>query len=241
MRSLCAALAIILLHSLPPVRAQQSVTPDAVVRLLANLENVLAGGNVDAFRAIATPLVPDLAVMRFQMATRGGPGARAILRERSRRPIGDDVEIIADLLISREIIGRVSTWQILATPSAAGTYRIADVKELAAVDGLLRLRLDTRRQFAVKDLSIDAPDLKLRMASGTAFVAQSTNGVTALVLRGRGDVLFTPSDAAEQVQVRLISGKPMLHAQAEAMFVRMNPAEFVQRVSAQSLTAMPVD
>jgi hypothetical protein len=37
MRSLCAALAIILLHSLPPVRAQQSdrPVPDAVVRLLA--------------------------------------------------------------------------------------------------------------------------------------------------------------------------------------------------------------
>ena len=241
MRSLCAALAIILLHSMPPVRAQQSATPDAVIRLLANLENVLAGGNVDAFRAIATPSVPDLAVMRFQMATRGGPGARAILRERSRRAIGDDVEVIADLLISREILGRVSTWQILATPAAAGTYRIADVKELAAVDGLLRLRLDTTRQFSVKDLSIDAPDLKLRMASGTAFVAESTNGVTALVLRGRGDVEFTPSDAAEQVQVRLISGRPMLHAQTEAMFVRMNPAEFVKRVSAQSLTAMPVD
>ncbi|HVQ42025.1 MAG TPA: M1 family aminopeptidase [Vicinamibacterales bacterium] len=241
MRSLCAALAIILLHSLPPVRAQQTVTPDAVVRLLANLENVLAGGNVDAFRAIATPLVPDLAVMRFQMAARGGPGARAILRERSRRAIGDDVEVIADLLISRAILGRVSTWQILATPSAAGSYRIADVKELAAVDGLLRLRLDTSRQFAVKELNIDAPDLRLHMASGTAFVAESTNGVTALVLRGRGDVQFTPSDAAEQVQVRLISGKPMLHAQAEAMFVRMNPAEFLQRVSAQSLTAMPVD
>ena len=243
MRSLCAALAIILLHSLPPVRAQQSErpVPDAVVRLLSNLENVLAAGNLDAFRAIATPSVPDLAVMRFQMATRGGPGARAILRERSRRAIGEDVEVIADLLISRQIIGRVSTWQILATPAAAGAYRIADVKELAAVDGLLRLRLDTGRQFAVKDLNIDAPDLKLSMASGTAFVAESTNGVTALVLRGRGDVQFTPSDPAEQVQVRLFGGRPMLQAQSDAMFVRMNPAEFVQRVSAKSLTAMPVD
>jgi hypothetical protein len=48
------------------------------------------------------------------------------------------------------------------------------------------------------------------MASGTAFVAESTNGVTALVLRGRGDVQFTPSDPAEQVQVRLFGGKPML-------------------------------
>ena len=33
----------------------------------------------------------------------------------------------------------------------------------------------------------------------------------------------------------------MLQTQADAMFVRMNPAEFVQRVSAQSLTPMPVD
>ncbi len=93
MRSLCAALAIILLHSLPPVRAQQSerpVTPDAVVRLLANLENVLAGGNVDAFRAhrdaIASRRSGDAisngharrpwARARFCANDRGGPSAR---------------------------------------------------------------------------------------------------------------------------------------------------------------------
>src|SRR5262245_61839426 len=190
MRSLCAALAILLLHSLPPVQAQQSerpAPPDAIVRLLANLEQALAAGNLDAFRAMSSPSLPDVAIMRFQLAVRGGPGARAILRERSRRAVGDEVEVIADLLISRDILGRVATWQILCTPAAAGTYRIAEVKELAAVDGLLRLKLDTSRQFAVKDLNIHAPDLKLHMTSGTAFMAQSPNGVTALVLRGRGD------------------------------------------------------
>ena len=244
MRRTIAAVIIVLLHSLPAVRAQQSVTTtarDAVTQLLADLERVLASGQVDAFRALAIPTVPEPAISRFQLATRGGPGTRAILRERSRRAIGPDVEIIADLLMSRETTGRVSTWQILTTLATGGVYRIADMKELAGVDGLLRLRLDPSRQFAVKDLTIDAPDLKLRMASGTAFVSETASGVTALVLRGRGEVQFTPPDAAEQMQVRLISGKPVLHVPADAMFVRINPGEFTSRVAAQSLTPMTVD
>ena len=244
MRRTIAAVAILLLHSLPVARAQQSANtsvPDGVIRLLADLENVLSEGQPQAFRALGTPSLPELAVSRFQLATRGSAGARAILRERSRRAIGPDVEVIADLLISRDTTGRVSTWQILASPAAAGTYRIADVKELAAIDGLLRLRLDTTRQFAVKDLTIDAPDLKLRMASGTAFVAESPNGITALVLRGRGDVNFSPADPAEQMQLRLFSGKPVLHAPSDSIFVRINPAEFAKRVAAQSLTPMAVD
>ena len=243
MRSIAAALVIFLLHSVPAVRAQQTerAQADPLIRLLAELETIVAGARVEDFRALSLPTLPPAAVSRFQVATRGGPGARAILRERSRRIIGDDTEVVADLLISRDIAGRVSTWQILVSPVPGGAFKIADMKELAAVDGMLRLRLDTTRQFAVKNLLIEGPDLAVRVESGTAFVAESGRGVTALVLRGRASVQFTPPDPAEQMQVRLFSGKPQLNVATDALFVRINPGEFAARVSSESLTPMPVD
>jgi hypothetical protein len=118
---------------------------------------------------------------------------------------------------------------------------VDDLRELAGVDGLLKLSLDTARQFAVKDLVINAPDLTFRMAAGSAFVAESPNGITALVLRGKAEVTFAPSDPAEQGQVRIFSGRPSLTTTVESAFLRLNPAEFVLRVSEQSLTPVKVD
>ena len=220
----------------PPARNQERpLQADGIVRLLLDLEAAFATGRIEAFRAIATSTVPAQAVTRFETAARGG--ARAIVRERSRRANGQQIEVVADVLVIRQNTARMATWQIAVAPGdGPDVYRIDDLKELAAVDGLLKLRLDTSRQFAVKDLVINAPDLSFRMASGSAFVAESPNGITVLVLRGKADVSFTPPDPAEQAQLRIFAGKPSFTTQVESAFVRVNPAEFTLRVSEQSLT-----
>ena len=46
-----------------------------------------------------------------------------------------------------------------------------------------------------------------KVASGSAFVAHSPDGPTAIVLIGRGRFVFSPPDAAERTQVRLFSGR----------------------------------
>ena len=106
--------------------------------------------------------------------------------------------------------GRIATWQLTARPhrGSADRYELTALNELASVDGFVKLELDRSRQFQVHDLTITAPDFTLKMASGSAFVAESDNGITALVLRGRGEVHFAPADPAEQVQLRLFSRRP---------------------------------
>ncbi len=217
-------------------RPQQS---DGIVRLLLDLESAIASGRVEDFRAIATSTVTAQALRRFESAARDG--ARAVVRERTRRAAGPAYEVIVDVLVSRQAIARISTWQLIAAPGAAGQFLIDDLRELAGVDGLLKLSLDTKLQFAVKDLVINAPDLTFKMAAGSAFVAESPNGITALVLRGKAEISFAPSDPAEQGQVRIFSGRPALTTNVESAFLRLNPAEFVLRVSDQSLTPIKVD
>ena len=110
-----------------------------------------------------------------------------------------------------------------------------------AVDGLIRLVLNPEKQFAVKDFSLTAPDLVIRMTSGSAFVAESDNGVTGLVLRGKGEAHFSPAPVAEQGQLRRFGGKPALITEFDALFVRLNSAEFSARVAEQSLQSATVD
>ena len=226
----------------PPILQDRPQQADGVVRLLLDLEAAIGSGRVEDFRAIATPTVSAPAIKRFESAARGGAGTRAIVRERTRRANGQAYDVIVDVLVTRQSLGRIATWQLLAAPGLSpGQYLIDDLRELAAVDGLLRLQVDVTRQFAVKDLVINAPDLSFKMASGSAFVAESPNGITALVLRGKAEISFTPPDPAEQGQVRIFSGRPALTSQVDSAFLRINPAEFVLRVSQESLTPTRVD
>ena len=168
--------------------------------------------------------------------------ATVTIRERTRQPVDDGDDILAEVLVARGRYGRVSTWQIKAHPrdGAPDRFEVADVIEVAAVDGLLRLTLDTSKQYAVHNLVVQAPDLTLHFASGFAFAAETDDGITALVLRGEGDVRFSPPDPAEQGQLRIFDGHSALESSVDSAFLRINPDEFASRISEHSLTPVPV-
>src|SRR5262245_13920107 len=116
MRRLFIIAAILAMQTAPVLWATQQTarTPqerplqaDGIVRLLLDLETALSSGRVEDFKALGTSSLPEVAVSRFQVATRGGPGARAIIRERMRRPNGTDYDVVIDLLLNREAIGRI--------------------------------------------------------------------------------------------------------------------------------------
>ena len=154
-------------------------------------------------------------------------------------PAGSGFEVLADVLISRGRVGRIATWMIATQPraSSADRYELTAFNEVAALDSLLKLNLDTTKQYTIKNLTLTLTDLSLTMDSGIAFVAESDNGVTAMVLRGKGEVVFSPSDPAEQTQLRLFNGgRAPLATPIDSAFLRLNPGEFAERIPSASLT-----
>ena len=245
MRRLAIAVVVLALHAAPVAQSVQNrpLQADGIVRLLADLESALGGGRVQAFRTAAAPDLPEEDAGFLTRAEATQAGASAIVRERARRLEGQSYEVITDVLVSRGREGRLATWRLVVRPhrNSAERYELAGVSELAAIDGLVRLEIDRTRQFRVHNLTITAPDFTLKMASGTAFVAESNDGITALVLRGRGEVNFSPSDPAEQGQMRLFNRRPSFVSPVEAAFVRVNPSEFDGSLLQNSLTAGAVD
>jgi hypothetical protein len=246
MRRLLAALAIVIssASSAAQIRPPQNrpLQADPVVRLLSELEDALTSGRPEDFRALAPNLADGDAAVFTRAATPAG-ATDAIVRERARRPSSTGLEIVVDVLVSRGRGGRIATWLLSVVPvgGADDPLALSALAELAAVDGLVKLTLDATRQFAVRDLTVEAPDLKLTMTSGSAFVAESTNGVTAIVLRGRGVVYFSPADPAERGQVELFARDPVLNTEIESAFIRINPLEYSDLIAADSLVPREVD
>jgi hypothetical protein len=243
MRRLALAGLVLALHVAPqaqgvPARPLQA---DGVVRLLSDLETALGSGRPDAITPLLSPTLPAEERALFDRILAHGP-ATVTIRERTRQPADDGDSILAEVLVARGRYGRVSTWQIKAHPrnGASDRFEVADVIEVAAVDGLLRLTLDTSKQYAVHNLVMQAPDLTLHFASGFAFAAETDDGITALVLRGEGDVKFSPPDPAEQGQLKIFDGHPALESAIDSAFLRINPDEFASRISEHSLTPVAV-
>jgi hypothetical protein len=217
------------------LRAQE---PDGIAALVLQLEAALIAGGAEALGTIAAPQSVDLADFVPLMS---GSRTGAVVRERDRTASDDGLSaaLLLDTFLERGQAGQLTTWSATAS-RAGGAWRFTSLRRLSSVDGLYRLALGTT-QFQVRDLALAGTDLTLRMRDGTAFMAEVAGGATALVLRGRGELIFSPPDAAERAQVEIFSGKPVLRAEFREALVRLHPGELESRITAGALVATPTD
>ena len=74
-------------------------------------------------------------------------------------------------------------------------------------------------------------DFELRLPAGDAFVAETPEGVTAIVLLGEGTMVFQPLPKEERGQLKLFAGTETLETPFTSAFVRISPFELEQRVT----------
>jgi hypothetical protein len=219
----------------------QGAQPDAVTRLLSDLETALASGDATRLTPLEAPALAPDTVNGIARSVVAGPGAAVSVRERTRRRTPEGAEVLADVFLGHGERARVVTWRIHARSNADGRALIAGLDEQGALTDLLKLTLDATHQFAVHNLTFHAIDLTLAMSSGSAFLAQADDGVTAVVLHGRGGVRFDPPDRGEQGQLQAFAHQSELAVNVSDVFIRLNPAEFSTRVAEGALTPVTVN
>lgn len=176
---------------------------------------------------------------------------RVVVKERDRAPLpgalpGEGYRLVLEVFQETGNRGRIATWRLdIRRPRGdeigRQPWRIQAEDRLASIEGLHRLTLQAEKQYAARNLVLQAIDFTLRLPEGDVFVAQTAEGVTALVLIGDGTMVFEPAPKEEKGQLRLFAGAETLETPFTAAFVRINPYEFEQRVADNLLTPVPVD
>jgi hypothetical protein len=176
---------------------------------------------------------------------------RAVIKERDRSALpgalpGEGYRLVVEVFIETGARGRIATWRLdIRRPRGedlgSQPWRILAEDRLAAIEGLHRLSLNPERQYAARNLLLQAVDFELRLPQGDVFAAETAEGVTALVLLGDGTMIFRPGPKEERGQLRIFSGGDALETPFTAAFVRLNPFEFEQRVGADMLAAVDQD
>jgi hypothetical protein len=231
-----------------PAGAQQPVPGpapalDGITRLVMAIERAVETGDADALRARATPAVRVALLSDFVQALTFPKVSRSSVKERDRAPAGDRVRVLLEILTERGIEGRVTSWRMDAEPgdTADQPWKFAHIERLTNVSGLFRLSLDAATEYDVRNLVVTAPDLTLTLPAGSAFLSRTPDGTTAVVLLGRGRMEFSPQQEAERGQLRIFSGRDILNADFESVFLRINPDEFDSTFAAASLVPRAVD
>src|SRR5215470_3554884 len=257
------ALPLALLLCAPPAHAQtqtpsqsgrEAATADAkadgVTQLLNRLEQLLQDNNRDEFPSLLS--TPDITGAEAEQATDdlfSYETIRAAVKERDRTPLegslpGDGYSVIVDVMTETAARARVLTARVDVRRPRGGaidSWRIVAITRLTFVQGLYRLRLDASTQYVAREFTIRAQDAQFTLHSGSVFQVLNDEGVTGLILLGRGEMKFTPVPPTEKGQLRIFSGNETLTAPFGAAFVRMHPADYETRVYVSGLRRIPVD
>ncbi len=220
----------------PGTAAGQGPPGDPTTVLVARLEQAVSSGNFDAVLQLG--VTPSASGLRAFAAAATPTPTRFIIKERDRATLTSSID---RLLL--EVFGQygnesaITTWRLDVSPAAAdpAQRRIAEMEQLTVVSGLHKLSLNPAKHFEVRNLKVQGTDLTLELPTGHAFVAETSDGPTAVVLLGRGRMRFSPSSPAERTQIRIFNGDEVLTSDFDAAFVRVRPSEFSTTFQAASL------
>ena len=250
LRTITSAIAGILIV-LPSAAFAAPQPPDGVAQLLLRIEQAVRAGRADSYMALLSAYANRALASDFAASVIRPGATRVVVRERDRAPLqgtlpGDGYQLTAEALIESGLQARLYTWslEVKRLPRRAGAedgeWVIAGERIVGTLPSLHRLQLDERRQLTGRQLVVTDEDVQATFPNADVFVAEAGGGTTAVVILGRGQLRFTPTQLAERGQVKLFAGNETLDTTVDAIFLRMPPGEFERHVTGV-LETRPVD
>ncbi|HVQ16994.1 MAG TPA: M1 family aminopeptidase [Vicinamibacterales bacterium] len=226
----------------------QTAQPDPVAPLLRRFELALNQNDRPALTGLFSPDVANSEVELYlgSLLLPGAVKATVRLRDRSPlegAPLGDGYSLVVEFFLETPGRARILTASMDMRRPPGGdlsSWKFVGAAGLTFVEGLYKLRID-KRPLTARNLEITSEDLVLQLSEGTVFRVECDDGVTGLILLGRGVMTFSPTAAAERGQLRLFAGSDTLNSPFESAFVRLSPSDYNQRVSATTLTEAAPD
>ena len=183
----------------------QAPAADPVDTLLRRVERVLNAGDRSALRPLFADTVPEAITQRHAGDLFTNGAIRTALFERDRGalegvPEGDGYRLVVEFFIETAGRARVLTAGVYVRSPAGGalaSWRIVNIEGVSWVEGLYRLRLNAAAAMTARDLNVTSEDVVISLQEGTVFLVECDEGVTGLVLIGRGEMRFSPAPAME--------------------------------------------
>ena len=149
---------------------------------------------------------------------------------------GDEAEIYLQALFQNSYSVVRETWH-LKLLEVNGRWQIKEKKVLGAVNTLYRIKIPSVRIERVKSIEIENVDIKLSFNDAILFYDNIPEVETALLVVGKGHLLFSPSDPIEQHQLELLYKKNFLQDELTYAYLRFSDDFFQNNIKIQKETS----
>jgi hypothetical protein len=227
-----------------PLDAQPAPDDLGVRTLLQQIEDAAQRGDSAAYAALLVPGANPTDAADFTAMEFIPDATRVVVQERERQrvngvPAGEGYALTLDAFMEYGDRARVATWQVEVRRAAANEWRIVRQERISAVENLYKLSVNPRQQFDAHNFTMTAEDLELTLVEGSVFTIDTQQGVTGLILLGRGEMRFRPGPEMEKGQVRIFTGSDTLETRFDVAYVRVGL--FEAHADPKVLVARPVD
>src|SRR5262245_20077440 len=198
-----------------PVRGQEGDPVDVILR---KFDRALNAADRPTLESLFGPTVTPSQVQQLERDLLVPNAVHVAVRLRDRSPLegappGDGFSLIVEFFVETAGKARILTtgMDVRRPPGGAvDSWRFVAMESLTSVEGLYKIRLNTAKPLVAKNLEVSSEDFVLTLREGTVFQVDSDDGITGLVLLGRGEMRFSPSIAAERGQLHIFSGEDVL-------------------------------
>jgi len=223
----------------------QTREPDPADAMVRKFERALNAGDRAGLLALFAPSVREQQLEQYTNDLLVAAAVRTTLRERARAPLegappGDGFSLIIEFFIETAGKARILTagMDIRRPPNGdLESWRFVGAEGLTSVEGLYKIRVNTSRPLTARNLEVTSEDLVIALQDGTVYLVECDEGVTGLILIGRGEMRFSPTSEAERGQIKLFAGSDTLTSGFEEAYIRISPSDYQKRVTTSSLTA----
>ena len=119
----------------------------------------------------------------------------------------------------------IESWT-LALEKREAAWSVAGLNVTGTMTRLYKIRIPSGRAVRARRVEIRHVDVRITFAAAAVFYDNLPDVETALVVIGRGRVVFTPSDANEKHQLDLLYKKDRIEDDVESVFIRCSPSGF---------------
>jgi hypothetical protein len=139
-------------------------------------------------------------------------------------------------LYQNDFSGMFETWLCDVARTGDG-WQVAAKTTTGVLENLYRVRIPSGRVERAASVEIEHVDIKIAFEDALVFYDNIPHLDTALLIIGKGRVLFTPSDAAERHQLELFYKKDRIQDQIGFLFARCSNQFFRSRIRIQPAPA----
>jgi hypothetical protein len=254
MKRLLAGIIICWLAASSAAAAPQAAKDEGVSALLRKVELALQSGDPSRYLELISPTAARDRARIFSVTIAGTGVSRAVVRERDRVQLfgtlpGDGYRLLVEVLLERGVHASLSTWRLdvrrlraaLGDEAATDDWGISDQELITSLSGLRHLTLNPRRQFAARNFAVAGEDFQLTLVDGVVFTEETDGDPTALVLLGKGEMVFKPTPEIERTQVRIFAGAEILQTPFDAAFVRAGTFDLAAAIADGALVERQAD